>query len=231
MNRSWVRFPQAAQKRPPGSGWAFLCALTGRAAWCARGRRPARSWCCVLLLVAPLVLRVPSGLAVGPGCLVCPWAAARPLAVRAASFARRVDSLSGQAPPPPTGAAAWPCGVLRHPPHEWGSLTCGLERRLEARFWLPNSYSARNSRLAVSNFEFVSLELQRFREVLNNDRDKLRAKFVWRWPCRPTEARTAAWPSGSSGAFRTSGAWSAVVASPDSASRAVQNSPCLGSWW
>ena len=57
MNRSWVRFPQAAQIRPPGSGWAFLCALLvacgpagvsgvvgcmGRAAWCARGRRPAR---------------------------------------------------------------------------------------------------------------------------------------------------------------------------------------------
>ena len=33
---------------------------------------------------------------------------ARPRAVRAASFARRVDSLSGQAPPPPTGTAAWP---------------------------------------------------------------------------------------------------------------------------
>ena len=24
MNRSWVRFPQAAQIRPPGSGWAFF---------------------------------------------------------------------------------------------------------------------------------------------------------------------------------------------------------------
>ena len=35
----------------------------------------------------------------GPGCLTRPWAAARPRAVRAASFARRVDSLSGQAPP------------------------------------------------------------------------------------------------------------------------------------
>ena len=58
MNRSWVRFPQAAQIRPPGSGWAFLytclllvprwCSgrrrarLWGRAALCARGRRPAR---------------------------------------------------------------------------------------------------------------------------------------------------------------------------------------------
>ena len=63
-----------------------------------------------------------------PVCLVCPWAAARPLAVRAASFARRVVSkpgqapqasrrppigrcvcvLPGRAPPPPTGTAVWP---------------------------------------------------------------------------------------------------------------------------
>ena len=58
MNRSWVRFPQAAQIRPPGSGWAFFmracclwshgccgrrrARLWGRAARCARGRRPAR---------------------------------------------------------------------------------------------------------------------------------------------------------------------------------------------
>ena len=48
-----------------------------------------------------------------PGCLVCPWVAARPLAVRAASFARRVGSLSGQALPPPTGIAAWLSGSLR----------------------------------------------------------------------------------------------------------------------
>ncbi|SPT56293.1 Uncharacterised protein [Schaalia odontolytica] len=44
----------------------------------------------------------------GPGCLMCPWAAARPLAVRAASSARRVVSKPGQAPPPPTGTAARP---------------------------------------------------------------------------------------------------------------------------
>ena len=44
----------------------------------------------------------------GPGCFVCPWAAARPRAVRAASFARRVVSKPGQVPPPPTGTAAWP---------------------------------------------------------------------------------------------------------------------------
>ena len=43
-----------------------------------------------------------------PGCLVCPWAAARPRVVRAASFARRVASKPGQALPPPTGTTARP---------------------------------------------------------------------------------------------------------------------------
>ena len=50
-----------------------------------------------------------------PGCLVRPWAAARPLAVRAASFARRVASKPGQALPPPMGAAgrlSGPSGAL-----------------------------------------------------------------------------------------------------------------------
>ena len=68
---------------------------------------------------------------------------------------------------------------LRRPPHRRRCVAVRVwARRLEARFWLPNSNSARNSRFTVSNFEFVSLELQRFREVLNNDRDKLRAKFI-----------------------------------------------------
>ena len=49
---------------------------------------------------------------VGPGRCVCRWAAARPLAVRAASCARRVVSKPGQALPPPTGTAAVPSGVL-----------------------------------------------------------------------------------------------------------------------
>ena len=50
--------------------------------------------------------------AVGPGRCVCRWAAARPRVVRAASFARRVVSKPGQAPPPPTGTAAGPSGAL-----------------------------------------------------------------------------------------------------------------------
>ena len=64
---------------------SYFCCFLRR--WCS-GRR----WC-----------------AVGPGYFVCPWAAARPLTVRAASFARRVGSKPGQAPPPPTGTAARPC--------------------------------------------------------------------------------------------------------------------------
>ena len=80
------------------------------------------------VVAAPLLFRAPEGCLAGPGCLMHPWAAARPLAVRAASFARRVVSkpgqapqasrrppigrgacvLPGQAPPPPTGTAAKP---------------------------------------------------------------------------------------------------------------------------
>ena len=59
-----------------------------------------------LLLAAPWVFRAPrvlceAGLLAGPGRCVCRWVAARPLAVRAASFARRVASKPGQALPPP----------------------------------------------------------------------------------------------------------------------------------
>ena len=51
-----------------------------------------------------------------------------------------------------------------------------------ATSWLPKNV-ARNSPAISSSFEFMSLELQRFRVVSKNDRVKLRAKFVWRW-CR-----------------------------------------------
>ena len=59
--------------------------------------------------------------AVGPAC---------PLTVRATSFARRVGSKPGQAPPPPTGTAAGPSGAL-HTSGAW-LLVCGSVRRLEA---------------------------------------------------------------------------------------------------
>ena len=73
----------------------------------------------------PSPQRGPAGVpgAGGPGRCVCRWAAARPRAVRAASFARRVVSKPGQAPPPPTGTASALSGAL----HTSGalSLTCG----------------------------------------------------------------------------------------------------------
>ena len=80
----------------------------------------------LLLRAAPLVFRAPSGPAAGPGCLVCPWAAARPLAVRAASCARCVVSKPGQAPPPPTGTAAWPSGPsgALHTSGAWLLMCC-----------------------------------------------------------------------------------------------------------
>ena len=60
-----------------------------------------------LLLVACGAAGVPG--VGGPGRCVCRWAAAGPRAVRAASFARRVVSKPGQAPPPPTGTVARSC--------------------------------------------------------------------------------------------------------------------------
>ena len=84
--------------------------------------------------------------AVGPGRCVCRWAAARPRAFRAASFARRVVSKPGQTPPPPTGTVAGPSGAL-HTSGTWSLCVpvgggppasrprCELRsaRRLEAR--------------------------------------------------------------------------------------------------
>ena len=85
-----------------------------------------------MLLVAPPVFRAPRGL-LGPGCSMCPWAAARPRAVRAASFARRVASKPGQAPPPPTGTAARPSGPSGTL-HTSGACCAGDDSpRLEAR--------------------------------------------------------------------------------------------------
>ena len=71
------------------------------------------------VLVAPLVFRVQRVLSCGPGCFVCPWAAARPRDIRAVSFARRVVAKPGQAPPPPIGTAVGPSGALLCPPRQW----------------------------------------------------------------------------------------------------------------
>ena len=153
----------------------FLALLVclGRAAWCARGRRPARE----------------------------------PSAPRAFGPARRLEARPG-------------------PAATHGHLSLAP---------LSSSNFARNSPVAYSNIEFVSLELQRFRAVSKSDRGELCAKFVWRWPCE----RVLAQPTGRSLhrgrvlwflrclPLHTCGAWSVVVlASSISASRSVQNSPC-----
>ena len=84
----------------------------------------------------------------GLGCLACPWAAARPRAVHAASFARRVGSKPGQAPPPPTGTAAWPSG----PSGPSGALHTGDAWRAEV--WLgavPRSPARPRRRPSISH--------------------------------------------------------------------------------
>ena len=176
MNRSWVRFPQAAQRRPPGNGWAFL--------------------------YARVVFRAPSGSSVGPGCLVCPWAAARPRDrhTRACGSEWSI-SKPGQAPPPPTGTAAGlALRPLRCPPHQWGVVCCvwwrvdskpgqasprprapqpGPGLLYVAQRWLSIINFACNSPVACSNIEFASLELQRFLGLLKFGPIELHAKFIW----------------------------------------------------
>ena len=115
-----------------------------------------------------------------------------------------------------------------------------------AQFWLSIINFACNSPAACSNIEFASLELQRFLGLLKFGPIELHAKFVWLWSCdrppapwrvpaargppAPSEPSAPSGPFRSPGptsALRTSGAWCAVVACRDSASRSVQNSPCL----
>ena len=75
---------------------------------------------------------------------------------------------------------------LRRPSHLWSRVAdwwLGASPRCPARPCRHLIDFARNSPSTSSNIEFASLELQRFWGVSKNDRDKLRAKFGWRW-CR-----------------------------------------------
>ena len=189
---------------PMGPGGFVMPGWCGRVRVCACGPSGVSGAACVF----------------GPGCLVCPWAAARPRAVRAASLR---PGTSARSP-------AMPCRRPRAP--QPGPAATHGHLSLAP---LSSSNFARNSPVAYSNIEFVSLELQRFRAVSKSDRGELCAKFVWRWPCE----RVLAQPTGRSLhrgrvlwflrclPLHTCGAWSVVVlASSISASRSVQNSPC-----
>ena len=114
--------------------WAPLVfrAPEGPAAVCAGGRRPAREPSAPRASLgasprsparprhrppAPRQIPPAPSTPVGPGVLVCGW---------------RVGSLSGRAPPPPTGTAADPSGAL-HTSGAWslmllGALACCLAR-------------------------------------------------------------------------------------------------------
>ena len=103
------------------------------------GRHPIRMsvFCMHGCVVAAGSAGVPGagGPAVGPGCLVCPWAAARPRAVRAASLRLGASSRS-PARPCRRPWAPQPCPPVppaSSTPAMPGLLTCGWARRLEAR--------------------------------------------------------------------------------------------------
>ena len=134
---------------------------------------------------------------------MCPWAAARPLAVRAASCARRVVSKPGQAPPPPTGTAARPsgpsgalhtggacCYVLpgQAPPPPTGTAAWPLlgprpsHPALAPLIPEPTPNFACNSPKTISNLEFRSLELQHFQTLLKPLPIKLHATFLRQAP-------------------------------------------------
>ena len=93
--------------------------------------------------------------------------------------ALRVDSLSGQALPPPTGTAARPTspsGAL-HTSGVWSLIVARRVVSKPGQALPPPINFARNSPAACSSFEYISLELQRFWGVSKNDRRKLCATF------------------------------------------------------
>ena len=126
----------------------------------------------------------------------CELRSARRLEARPgpAGLAAASDRAALEMTRPPTGTAAKPCSAPRHearlcppvPPAPStpvgpGVLMCGSVRCREAQLWLSFNNFARNSSFTHSNFEFASLELQRFWGISKNDRDKLRAKCGRRW--------------------------------------------------
>ena len=110
--------------------------LSGRAAGCARGRRPASL---MVLLVAPRVFRAPEG--------------------PAAREARRPHCVRRRASKPARALRS-----LRRPSHQWGLVAdvarCVVSKPGQAP--PPPINFARNSPATCSNIEFATLELQCF---------------------------------------------------------------------
>ena len=149
-----------------------LC-LLGRAALCARGRRPARE---------PSAPRASLGASAR-----CP---ARP---------RRRPPAPRQLPPAPSTpvGSSWLCcsarrlearpdpaaahghrgRSLRRPPRQWGWVADGRVFSTRGQAPPPLSNFARNSPVTLSNNEFRSLELQRFQSLLKLRPIELRAKL------------------------------------------------------
>ena len=142
--------------------------------WCWR---PMGVWCCV-----------------GPGCLVCPWAAARPRDRHTRASLGVVDLEARPGPAAAHRHRGLALRSLRHPPCLWGraapwaaarplavraaSLRLGASFQRPARPRRRLIDFARNSPATCSNIEFASLELQRFWDISKNDHDKLRATFL-----------------------------------------------------
>ena len=101
MNRSWVRFPQAAQIRPPGSGWAFLYV-------CAVSR-------CCLWLVAPRVFWAPRGLPCWAWPLCVPVGGGPP--ARSPHASLRLGVVDLEARPGPAATHRHRGQAIRRPPH------------------------------------------------------------------------------------------------------------------
>ena len=143
--------------RPHGCCGRRVCCSAGRAAWCAGGRRSFCVVCC-------------------PDRFPAAARPARSLAVRAASFARRVGSKPGQAPQasrrPPIGRGA--CVLSGQAP----SIAQDSHPVVTSHIPEPTPNFACNSPTTLSNHEFTTLELQRFQALLKLHPIELHASFL-----------------------------------------------------
>ena len=88
-----------------------------------------------------------------------------------------------------------------------------------------------NSLETLSNHELTTLELQRFQTLLKLLPIELHARFGWRWCCRLPRVPQPG-PVTLRSLRRPPHQWAccSVMASPISASHAVQSSPCVARW-